>query len=484
MLAAVLVSVLNLPTDSALAAAIFLGTTGNAAQWLITGAGATAAPAFQTAANHTGEISITGNGFRTGTFVSGGTLAAFNGFWFADATFTLPPNASDVALTFDSLYGNDRVVLQLNGAIIGNADHLGATGPGLMSFPPGPPDVPYTFTGTTSGTITSGFLSGVNTLRMIINNTGVGPISAPTATFANPEDATDAFLNATVTYNVPDLNGSDDFNDDSKDPARWGSDFLPGVGLLTETNGRLEYTTSGVPTSLDLAARPWRLNFGRYTQDWETRIEVNVPQRALPETRLGLLVAPGADFNNNFRVDLVESSAEGRYFACNLDASGDKVSVGHHATPSTSAALRIAFDADTTVLSAFYDEDGASCGYSWTFLGATNVPAAWNMSATDLFTIWVFGYVKSGSTASADNVFADNFAASTGATPNLGISLAAGKVVLAWSTNTSSCQLEVASTLAPPVCWEAITNVPSIVGSTLSVTNPASSDKGFYRLSR
>jgi hypothetical protein len=52
------------------------------------------------------------------------------------------------------------------------------------------------------------------------------------------------------------LNGSDDFNDNSKDPARWGIDFTAGVGLLTETNGRLEYTTSGASTGFDLAARP------------------------------------------------------------------------------------------------------------------------------------------------------------------------------------------------------------------------------------
>ena len=38
-----------------------------------------------------------------------------------------------------------------------------------------------------------------------------------------------------------DLNGSDDFNDNSKDTNRWGADFVvSGAGLLTETNQRLE----------------------------------------------------------------------------------------------------------------------------------------------------------------------------------------------------------------------------------------------------
>jgi hypothetical protein len=111
----------------------------------------------------------------------------------------LPPNAEGSTLNFDSLYGNDRVVLQLNGTNIGNADHLGATGSGVMRFPGGLLDVAFTFTGTKSGTISSGFLPGTNTLRLVVNNTGQAPISAPTAAFANGGDATDAFLNATVT---------------------------------------------------------------------------------------------------------------------------------------------------------------------------------------------------------------------------------------------------------------------------------------------
>jgi hypothetical protein len=182
-----------------------LGTPGNAGNWNITGAGATGSPAFQVAANGAGEISPTSNGFKDGTFVSGGSLAQFNGFWYADETFSLPSDASNVVLSFDSLYGNDRTVLELNGTIIGNVDHLGATGTGVMAFPPGPPDVSYTFTGTESGEVTSGFvLGGVNDLRLIVNNTGQVPITAPTATFQNSGDATDANVNATLSYTVPE----------------------------------------------------------------------------------------------------------------------------------------------------------------------------------------------------------------------------------------------------------------------------------------
>ena len=36
----------------------------------------------------------------------------------------------------------------------------------------------------------------------------------------------------------------DDFNDNSKDTAKWGDDDIVGNGVLTETNQRLEYTCS------------------------------------------------------------------------------------------------------------------------------------------------------------------------------------------------------------------------------------------------
>jgi hypothetical protein len=196
---------LVVPRGAGAAVQVDLGTAANAAAWSVTGAGAAGSPAFAVSANGAGEISLTSNASKTGTFVAGGSLANFNGFWYADETFALPANATGVSLSFDSLFGNDRAVLQLNGVTIGNVDHLGATGSAVMSFPPGPPDVAYTITGTTSGVINSGFvLGGSNTLRIIVNNTGVVPITAPTATFGGTGDVTDAHLNATLTYNVPE----------------------------------------------------------------------------------------------------------------------------------------------------------------------------------------------------------------------------------------------------------------------------------------
>jgi hypothetical protein len=49
------------------------------------------------------------------------------------------------------------------------------------------------------------------------------------------------------------LIGSDDFNDNSKDTNRWGTDIILGTGgIFTETNQRLEYTTGGSSSSANI----------------------------------------------------------------------------------------------------------------------------------------------------------------------------------------------------------------------------------------
>jgi hypothetical protein len=66
--------------------------------------------------------------------------------------------------------------------------------------------------------------------------------------------------------------GGDDFNDKSKDSAKWGTDEVKGHGRLNETSGRLEYTC-GTGTSLDSSDRPWIIERFPYDADWEIRID-------------------------------------------------------------------------------------------------------------------------------------------------------------------------------------------------------------------
>jgi hypothetical protein len=283
------------------------------------------------------------------------------------------------------------------------------------------------------------------------------------------------------------LNGCDDFNDNSKDTNRWGPVVTQGCcGLLTETNGRLEFTKSS-GTSSALVSQPWILNFGSYTQNWEVQIDASMPQLGFPESVFGLGLISGTNLasGNRLQMSLFESSSEGRFFLMRFGTNGGSFDrAGQVATTSTFAGLRIAFDASTKVLSAFYDEDGPVNGYSWTLLGSTNISTAWSMTSTDVFGIFVFGRAEADVVASTNNLFGDNFCTFSETAPSVVINLAGGNVVLSWSTNAPGYHLQSASALRFPGGWQDVTNAPAIVSTNFNVTNAVMSDKGFYRLSR
>ena len=152
-------------------------STATAANWTITVPTVLSAPAVMDTMLGAGSISFNSAGTSTAT--------GYDGFWVAALSFTLPTGLGTsytAALTFNNLYADDRVVLELNTTQIGNE---GIFGPGnspvvgSMSLS----DVastPYTFTvGGASGVVTSGFLSSptstvTNTLYLYVNNTNSG----------------------------------------------------------------------------------------------------------------------------------------------------------------------------------------------------------------------------------------------------------------------------------------------------------------------
>ncbi len=161
--------------------------------WAVWGAGASDATPFSV----NGHLTITNNQMESGTFITGGTLSGFDGFWYAEETFTLPKDAANIALSFSSFQSDDRAVLELNGVIIGNSGN-GAPGLGSMQFMDGGTLQSFDFTNAASGTITTGFnIGGVNALEVIVNNTGTG-LTGPTRTFQNSGDKTYFNLNPAV----------------------------------------------------------------------------------------------------------------------------------------------------------------------------------------------------------------------------------------------------------------------------------------------
>ena len=137
----------------------------------------------------------------SGTWVTGGT-SAFDGFWVADLTFTIPAGATGVTLNFSNLQVDDRAVVYLNGTSFASLAQ-GGGGLGEMMFVDGVSDVPYTFAQNLTGTLTSGFnIGATNTIEAIVNNTGCGRCNPPDGlSSGNP---TDFAMEGTLSYSLGD----------------------------------------------------------------------------------------------------------------------------------------------------------------------------------------------------------------------------------------------------------------------------------------
>jgi hypothetical protein len=158
-------------------------------------------------------LSLTSTAETNGAFVSGGSFAAFDGFWIADFHFSLPADASSIILSYSNFYADDRALITLNGNTIGGAGIINGHnnpngGPsGYMILTDGGPLTPYTFAGpdgSVSGSATSGFnIGGLNTLEVIVNNTQTG-IYGPNLPFGGgPHDQTIFAMQGSISY-VPE----------------------------------------------------------------------------------------------------------------------------------------------------------------------------------------------------------------------------------------------------------------------------------------
>lgn len=124
-------------------------------------------------------ISPTSNGYQSGTYLAGKDADSFlmDGFWTASYHFDLPAEAYNMSLSFHNLMGDDRVVLLLNGTIIGSAA-LDPAAAGKMAFTDSQigHEQSVIFNVATSGTVSTASLfhiGGLNTLTLIVNNTGL-----------------------------------------------------------------------------------------------------------------------------------------------------------------------------------------------------------------------------------------------------------------------------------------------------------------------
>jgi hypothetical protein len=165
--------------------------------------------------------------------------------------------------------------------------------------------------------------------------------------------------------------GGDSFSGPAKDPAKWGDDVASGSGTLTQTGGVLRYTSLGASDD-DYMAWSW-LEAAPFDSSWSVQADVHVPYIALAEgytaAGMGLLVRNPADATDSFDVALenhrVPGAAQQYHFLCGADVDDDGPEIFVDAS-STTAAVRISWNAVTGTLTGEYDADGPVNGYSWT----------------------------------------------------------------------------------------------------------------------
>jgi hypothetical protein len=191
-------------------ATIFTFDTGTASDWNVTAGGAVNVQPYVIPINNSfyvgNLISVTSTANGNGTFLPGGSLANFDGYWTAAYNFSLPANAATIVLNYSNFFADDRAVLVLNGNIIDSTGiPINGSSIGSMVLTDGSAAIPYTFdspNGLVSGTIASGFnAGGLNTIEIIINNTGTG-VPGTMEGNLTPFDGTDAGIIGNVSFTV------------------------------------------------------------------------------------------------------------------------------------------------------------------------------------------------------------------------------------------------------------------------------------------
>lgn len=221
--------------------------------------------------------------------------------------------------------------------------------------------------------------------------------------------------------------GSDDFNDNSKDPAKWGPDVVTGGGMLDETAGVLRYTSPSGPAERNVS-RPWNATRFPYDTDWEVRVDCfnnSAPVGPLQVNSMGITLESPLSGNTYIYHELYNSALGGGGPASkgfNADMTVGGADAGGEDTGGvtlTTGALRLSWNGTTHVLTCYYDID-PSDGYQWNQLSSFGLAGAggthnanWGMSPADRFFISVYGY-SAAMSVPAGQMHLDNFSETGG----------------------------------------------------------------------
>lgn len=219
----------------------------------------------------------------------------------------------------------------------------------------------------------------------------------------------------------------DDFNDNDRDNARWGTADVDGNGKLDETNQRLEYTCNS-GTADDGEDWEWIATALPLDSNWEVQIDtvnLTVPSGDNQVNSLGFGVYNPGDFGDEVYAEMYASSFEGPPARNGFYAEmyGDGVYAGaadSGGSDVTTGAVRMLFDSASKVIHTQYDTDPSN-GYQWapygsfgiTGSGGSNGNANWGLGDSDLLYIYAYGY-SARMRVEAGKMWGDNFTVTGG----------------------------------------------------------------------
>ncbi|MEI8207095.1 MAG: leucine-rich repeat protein, partial [Kiritimatiellales bacterium] len=273
---------------------------------------------------------------------------------------------------------------------------------------------PTCFSGAWSGTVAAGKATNVTVTFApvaVTNYSGTVTVNSDKTSGTNTISASGSGIRPTFT---------DDFNDNTKDTAKWDDDMLfNGTNaVLQETNGRLEFSKATVDDSGVI--RPWAYGVGSYTQDWEASVDTYLGDIALSlraGANMNLVVVNLADTNlvsgalprDNLSIALDLYRYGGtllRGYEMISRVNGveffDEPNYGYASTTNLQGRLKIVFDSATKVLTASYN--GNVLGW----MDVDDLSSNWEMAAGDTFGIAIAGRSMSAN-VSGNQAYADNF---------------------------------------------------------------------------
>ena len=224
------------------------------------------------------------------------------------------------------------------------------------------------------------------------------------------------------------LSGSDDFNDNSLDSSKW-SLIADGFSTIKEIHSRLEFSPLSNTQSSSQSMLVWVKNTANANSTWEITLDlansyapsINPFDASdyLRGATVALAVSGGAgSLSVGFSTEKLQGFGVSEYFhglSCQFSGEDESTDID---LSGNSAAVRITYNKETGLLSAYYDSNGPVGGYTWSLMKSSSI-SSWGLSPGQPMGVSIStGYSGSKPQApAAGNLQADNFKATSSNKP-------------------------------------------------------------------